>query len=323
MIKSIKNFFIKLGYMLSFGAKGANDTILTQNPDSSDIGIFQNVETQNLGEALLKGELTESVKELRYSNYKVLKESDKYAYIGGGQTIKKNVNYNREKYEFYQNNSLICESIEHEFNRVGKYDTERYTFSFLYKDVMKFKIENYANYGKFEVDKDNIKVNLVFDKTTKNIYDPVSYGIMKELDKISKFTSSYQIENNDICSNPTILTFVTYKSNGEEDLVKYTLRDLTFDSCKETEDCYVLAYTSNNFSRIDLTDKFYNQNMENKYASKASKTQTVSINTEMRKEKCEICGSEMNVYDADVTRYEFGKAICTNCLKKHNLSIEN
>lgn len=31
---------------------------------------------------------------------------------------------------------------------------------------------------------------------------------------------------------------------------------------------------------------------------------------------CDVCGKEMNIYDADVTKFTYGKSLCKDCLMK-------
>lgn len=318
------NFFKKitdrLKIMLAFGMKGGDDAIITSNKADEGVSIVQREETKNLGEALMKGEVTQQVEEFRYKDYRILRESDNYDYIGGGNAIKKKNIQKKKNYTFFQDNRPICEGVGHELNRINEYGTDRYTFDFVYKDITKFKLEAYANYGKFSIKDKEIKVELYFDKSNKRQEDPISYKVVQELDKISKFTSQYQIDNCDICMNPTIMSFVTYKANGEDDIVQYTIRNLMYDSCKDNGISYVLSFISYDFDRLDLTDKFFSKSAFEKYQVKAPKEQNANLFKQDRKEFCSICGLEMDLYDADITKYTFGKPICKDCLAKYNLS---
>lgn len=317
MIETVRKFFRTLGYMFAFGMKGANDEIMNQNGSDGDFGIIQNKESNRLSQALKKGEVTQEVEELRYRDYLVSRKSKDYKYIGNGQAIKtKNNVVNKNKFSFIQSNSIICESIEHELNRIGSYGTDRYVFNIIYSDVTKYKIEAYASYGRFTVDNSNIKIELFFDKTLKNKYDSVSYAILKELKNISNFNSSYQIENNDICTNVRVLGFTTYKAKGENDLVQYMINNLKFVSCKEYDDVFILTYDSDSFTRVDLTEKFYSKTMDEKYKNKEPKNIDIVYCGIEREEFCENCGSKINVFDADITKEAFGKKLCQKCAEK-------
>lgn len=323
MKEKIKKFFRRIGFMLAYGMKGADDEILSQNTDVADIGVVQTKEIKNLGEALLKGQVTQEVQELRYRDYRVSEASRGYTYLGNGQAIKTAEeidNSKKKEYWFSQNNQRVVESVGHELERVGQYGQERYTFEIVYSDIVKFKIEPYATFGKFTVNDKNILVEFYFDKSTKDRFDPTSYMVMNEIERISKFTSSYQIENNDLCTNTKILNFITYKAKNEKDLVQYTIKDMNFASCEENNFYYILRFTSDNFMRVDLTEKFFSKTMADKYDKKEAKERTILFNPTERVERCDICGKEMNVYDADITKYEFGKKICQDCLRTIDLT---
>lgn len=317
MIKRIKNICRKIGYLFAFGLKGANDEILSQDNNNSDIGIIQNAETHGMAQSLLKGEVTQEVEELRFRNYLIAKESKNYSYIGNGQTIKKKrLNSQRKVYKFVQRNELICEGIEHELQRINKYDIERYVFDIVYSDITKYRIESFISYGEFFVNGQEISVNFVFDKNLKNKYDPISYGILKELDKISKFVNSYEIMTNDICTNIKMLNFTTYKSYGEDDLIQYSINDLQFVSCENLNDTFILKYKTNNFIRLDLTEKFFSKTMAEKYQTNAPKDTSLHFD-DNNTAYCYLCGSKMNKYDADITMHDYGYPICKNCLEKN------
>lgn len=320
MNKFFKKIANRISLMLAFGMKGGDDAITNQSTDNTNNSIIQKEETKNLGEALMKGEVTQQVEELRYKDYRVTREANNYAYIGDGKAIKKKVAARKSKYMFYQDNNHVCEGVGHEMDRIGEYRTDRYTFSFVYRDITKFKLEAYANYGRFSVNGKEIKVELFFDKSNKIPTDPVSYKVVQELEKISKFNSQYQIERCDICTNPAIMSFITYKANGEDDIIQYTIRNLSYENCVDNGISYILSFTSNDFDRVDLTDKFFSKSAFEKYEKKAPKVHDISFYQEERKEFCSICGKEMNVYDADITKYEFGKPICKECLEKYNLN---
>lgn len=316
IVKDINKFFKTLGYMFSFGIKGANDLIVSQDPNESDIGVIQNQATQNLGEALLKGEVTQQVEELRYSDYKVYQESKNYSYIGNGVAIKKNnKKQERTNFSFIQSNNLICEGVYHELQRVGQYSIDRYNFDISYTDITRYKLEAYITYGKFIINDKKMTVEFYFDKNIKNRHDPNSYMILKELEKISNFNNAYQIQNNDICSNVHTLSFSTYKANGEDDFVQYLITDMKYEDCKKYDDFYVLIYSTEKFFRTNLIDKFYSPTMEQKYQEKSAKNKNIPLYEEVRVEYCDVCGKKMNGYDADITKSTYGKRICVDCLK--------
>ena len=55
--------------------------------------------------------------------------------------------------------------------------------------------------------------------------------------------------------------------------------------------------------------------MEKKYKNKEKKI--INLDVTIKEEKrCEICNVIVNDYDAKITKYDYGKILCLECLKK-------
>ena len=321
MIESVKKWFKRIGYMFAFGMKGG-DTVLTPNDqDEATVSIVQQQQAKSLGEALINGEVTKQVEELRYSDYRVSRESKRYHYIGNGVSVAtRKPEKNLKHFKFKQGNTMVCEDVYHELKRVGSYgNMERYTFEFVYVDVPTVRLEAYVSYGEFEIDENHITVSLVFDKNIRTNEDPVSKIILRRLGEINRYTDGHQIENDDICSNIAVMSFTTMNATNEDDYVRYDIFGVSFDSCKELSDAFVLKYTSSNFKRIDLTDKYYSKEMDDKYKNKEPKVRDITLGAEERKYYCDDCGKEINSYDANITKSTFGRQLCQDCIKANML----
>ena len=96
---SLKNKLLNILYSLPFGLKGADSEIFGSKTNSENgTEISQEVSDERLGRHLLKGEVTQSVEELRYKTYKVANESENYKYLGNGVAVKE------EKEKIYHGN---------------------------------------------------------------------------------------------------------------------------------------------------------------------------------------------------------------------------
>jgi len=85
----IKLFFIYLFH----GMKAADDVLVTSNKDISTGGSAEEekIEENNLYASLLKGEVTQEVKDLRYEMYESVKSSKDYKVIDySGTAVKRN-----------------------------------------------------------------------------------------------------------------------------------------------------------------------------------------------------------------------------------------
>ena len=98
---SIKNIF----HNFFWGLKTADEIILQQN-DSSVPGsaIVQEVNDKRVSKALLKGEVTQEVEELRYRTYLVDREAKTYEYVAPTLAFKKEYEKdNDNKFITYEN----------------------------------------------------------------------------------------------------------------------------------------------------------------------------------------------------------------------------
>ena len=87
LVNKIRLFF----YSLFYGLKGTEDIVFHQTGINGDGGtsIIKEVEDKRVSKALLKGEVTQEVEELRYRTYLVDKESKTFEYYAPTLAIKK------------------------------------------------------------------------------------------------------------------------------------------------------------------------------------------------------------------------------------------
>lgn len=323
-MNKIKKFFMNLWYGLPHGIKAANIEIMGGG-DKDDLGstINQEVSDERVAKHLLKGEITQEVEELRYRTYKVADESENYKYLGNGVAIKEEKNeepQNRKKYRFSQDNENICESVLSGLKQVGDYGVERYRFEIGYSSLVRFKVEKFATSVDVNIDEDNeiVETTLHFS-SEPNPYDGTSMPFINELKRLMDSKSEYEINRNEIASSIDSLSFVTYKSNNESDLVTYSFMDGgKFKSIEKKGYEYLLTISWNAYVRlpIDLAAKYYSKTMDEKYKNKERKDVSVSLANVERKRYCSACGREMSVYDADIQEASGQEPICNECMKK-------
>ena len=138
--------------------KGVENVISTnQNTDGSGFevsddgngGVFKDI---------LEEKVTQEVKELCYTSYKVANEAKKYRYIGNGKVIKKTESQLAEKHGLIdesdnlpivliQDNNLICEDVltilKEVDNKNNKKVFNEYTIKIKRDLFPRFLIENY------------------------------------------------------------------------------------------------------------------------------------------------------------------------------------
>lgn len=318
MVKFLK----KLITYLSFGLKSADSEMFDQkeNIDSNDSSINQVQEQRNVYKDLRKGEVTQEVEELRYSSYNVYRESDKYQYLGDGVATKKEVKKDNGNYNFTLHNNLVCDGVLDSFNKLENdtFDINKFTLSIQYFDIPRFRLERFCKMIEVNIESGKAKIRLHFSAFYDS-YDSTSKSFLNELNKLEKLDTYYAISKNELCSNINNLSFTTYKANGEDDLINYTFTNLQFIDYQKNYFEHVITYNCD-YERVDLLDKYYSKSMDMKYKNKESKNSCLDLTNSIREEVCSLCGENMSVYDADITKETLGYSICTKCLEK-NLTI--
>lgn len=319
-------------FTLAQGMKDADNIILSQTGDSDadKIGIHQTVEEQRISKDLLKGEITQPVKEMRHRIYNVSKEANDYEYLGNGVAVKK-----REFKKLFieesdgnevwiiQDNEPIVNNVLDELERVGRTgDYVQYIIKIERDYLSRFRLEEYTT--KLVVKKvDGDKVILDFYCSIyPNKFDIKSKPFVTELKKIKE----NRVKSDIIDFNG--VWFITQKAYGSEDLLKYSFNNISFKEILEFDGNYVLRFNATvNINGEDLTKQYYDEIMANKYNTHEKKNVEISLNgakvgnvsfenADEPIKTCECCGRKIDSYDANLTKFEFGESLCKDCLKK-------
>ena len=325
-MSKIKDFFYKFFYALPFGLKGA-DTEIFGGPsdDAGGTTINQEVSDERVAKHMLKGEVTQEVGELRYRTYKVSNESENYDYVGNGVAVKtretETPNFEKKKYKFTQENSLICASVLKELQHVDDYGVENYRIEATYKDFVRFKIEQFITfidvYINMNEGEEEITTKMHFN-STPNPYNAKSMPFINELKKAKEITNPYGVSRNEILSSLDTISFSTYKATNESDLVTYGFFNPTYKSLTEEGGELILTFSWESFSRVplNLEQKYYSKTMDEKYKNHEKKDVVINMENVERKRYCSVCGKEMSVYDGDIQEYDGGIVICPECIAK-------
>lgn len=317
MFKKIKKICYDVLYSLPFGLKAAENEMLSSksSSNSDNIGVHQTIQENSLAKDLRKGEVTQQVEELRYRTYAVERESAKYSYLGDGVAIKKDdIKFNLNSFHIIQGNNMLCNSIFDELKRVDdkRHVYEDYTLNIVYDSLPKFRLEKYCNY--FEIYSDNgsfiFKMRFL-NRQNKN--DITSYSFINEIKRLATSiakTTDYSIIH--------AIKFVTYKCVGDDDLIEYTLRNLSLISISFSDDNkeFTLVFSFKDIFRNDLTKKYFSKTMDEKYKNNEKKNLIFNLNNTEREKYCGECGSKISVYDGDITEETYGIPLCNKCLEK-------
>lgn len=228
---------------------------------SDGVGIEQKKETDNVYAQMLRGEVTEEVKELRYEMYQADRKSYEYVYSGGGMAKKRNKVfdfdgniYNEDglEVEIVQENDAIPLSLtdygivsygEHvayddskDVDPDGLHDGER-RIHVKYEFIPRFKIENFAK---------KIVVKKVSDES-KRVLDLYFWEYPNQFERISRlFTnylkSVYDGEERPYAFDIQAISFVSYKAYGTDATKLYAYSSPKYLGIKKFDGNFVVSF---------------------------------------------------------------------------------
>ena len=276
-------------YALFYSMRSADKMLATSNQsddlDANDLGgIEQQQEKQSVYKDLLKGVVTEQVRELRHEMYFAERKSHEYEYAGGGRVKKTGMfDYkgNVERSDGYkilivQENRIIPKSLtesgvvvygeksdvdqklselsirnnpESEKEHLIKFDRDFFS---------RFQIENYLSKIVIkEVENDVVMIDFYVTKYIDKL-KPTSKLFHTEMEMIYQgFVDSDVLRFNRV-------HFVAYKAYGVPDLTELSFVDFKFDNIVDFDGSYVLKFYAKKESKTDLIMEFYNENTAKK-----------------------------------------------------------
>lgn len=317
-----------LWYGLFYGFKAVDDSLASTNVSLGDgMTINKHQETNNLAMDLLRGEVTQQVKELRYRTYLVDRESKDFEYFAPTLALRKETRYAKQlQFENIDNLEIITiqpnncygenllETLDHvndsneieiikingkdeiAFN-VGKIDkNKKYTIQIgREKDITpRYYIDKFiSRVAVFKTDNEKV---MRLDVYIPDYYNPSNFikkNLIKDLEAIQKgYPNSDTVKINH-------LEFVTDKAYQIDDLVKFVFHNLQFVSITKYDGNYVLHYDADLLSKEedDLVKRFYNEEMAKKYEEHAPRPREMTLGDPVIKVMtCEHCGKQA-VYD--------------------------
>lgn len=287
LVKKIKSFL----YAIPFGMKAGDEILATSNKDIADgTSIQQKIQQKNVYAALLQGEVTQEVEELRWEMYKADELANDYKYVGNGQAIK--IEESEEKkanrrLKFTQLNADIeyglHESLNmaHEARDSEKMDYKtRKLFKITYDNpCVRFKLENYLE--KVDINlKNGIKTSFYFidNKSYKKLVPLVNElkkakSVLKSFDS-DDYTSikTYVSKNELLCSMETMEFTTLNPTNNVPNGISYKFINPTLTSIEEKDDYVIMAFDWEKYEGGQLlSEKFHSESAEKKFKEKRKK----------------------------------------------------
>lgn len=322
MSKKGKNLLKRIGLGLAVGMQKAGEEIMgtTHNGTNDAMTITAKAEATSLADALLRGEVTQEVEELRWRTYAV-------------DTAAKNIDY--EKMMERKTGKRVAKKIDspviiQENTQVtaGVGETlatmrikDEWSVKCKYDNLPKFKLENYLRF--VTVDKRNKTVAFKFG-IIKGDMTPMERVFMTALLRAEECFSSQNAFNRcNLLNTLSGVSFVTYKCVGVDDFWKVEVDGITHDvdkcSYRKTDFDVIITMPFTEYKETYTMPTFTADEMQEKYRTKAEResTKTVDFNgNEVRMDICEVCGRPVDTYESSTIFYETGKVMCQHCYAK-------
>lgn len=274
-------------HALFWSMKGV-DTLLSSNQKTQGGSAFEVSDDAGGGvfKDVLEQKVTQEVQELRYTSYKVAKESKKYRYVGNGKVVKKTESQLSEKHGaidesdnlpiiLIQDNSLICEDVLTSLNEVNNTESKKVFHDYTIKierDVMpRFRIENYIKKLVLKQADGNYVIDLYCSKYPSQFSEKKDRAFLSELKRIKDGL----IRNSDVFDFQT-LSFITTNAWGVDDWIKFSFNDFELDEINEYDGNYVIRLgCQSTIFMEDILNKIYSESAEKKYENKEAKENAV------------------------------------------------
>lgn len=351
-MKKILKYLKYLWFGLILGMKKTEDETLHQSGMSLDEGstINQQVSDHSVAKALLRGELTQEVIELRYRTYAVAREASHYNYFSPTLAKRKGINDfkylkianddNRDVITV-QENKIQVETVTDSLLRIGddgKFVDRQKEYNIVFKrdNQPRFKIEDYTK--KIVVKKGDDEYTAIIDVYVSKYPDDkiiTSKPFVREIERI--IDTGVRSDMFDFKS----IQFETFKAYRLDDMINFEFGDPQLVKIFEFDGDYVITFMMNIIDGgTDKAAEFYDEKMAKKYENKEKKETCITFDPNMliRTYKCADCGKEVT-YDAraldsmnatdyatdgsttefldyEMAEATFGRMLCKDCMEK-------
>ena len=266
-------FNIRTFFHLFFRGLNQADKVAFGSKEESlnkDLSIEQQQEVDCVWNDLIKGEVTQRVKDLRYETAHAVRESKHYEYIGNGIAKKrtmyeyKGIAENSEGYDIVlvQDNSKITKGVGDAFNN----PIIEYEIKVNAPFKLKHRVDSYLK--KVILRKDNEEkyyLDLYFSKYLEK-YNNVHKFFISELTRI--------YEGKDMRSDILLINsveFITKNAYGDNDDVVYKIGLTEFRNIKEFDGNYVLTFHAKIKEKDDLIRLVYDEKSAEKFNNKTAR----------------------------------------------------
>ena len=267
-LTDLKLFF----FSLFRGMRAADTVILSQEKDAENGGTPEErkVEQNSLYSALLRGEVTQEVKDLRYEMYESVRQSKDWKVVGNGVAVKKNHMLDKTpmkiddedgfKVILIQDNKVHMTGAYNAVENIAKLSMVRtesdaeHTFKATHEYQVRYKLETYARKVVVKAADEENKFKLDFYLPAYPVEDdPRAIYAVKELESLYE-SGSRTSDFTDLIT----FTFVTDKAYGDDDWKIYDFKVKEYVGIKKFDGNYIISFYASLPNGINDTTKDFN-----------------------------------------------------------------
>jgi hypothetical protein len=356
MKKKIKKISNKIAEIAGTAIAGAESAVINPSGDVS-VAVVSSLgkHHSSLGDALVRGELTQEVKEFRDSLYAVSLESDKKNAIIIDSDITEEMGddnwrpfadaftipaqFNKPSVEEIEKDykTVLVQNTEEVCSGVAKVENEKVVRE-LPEPSYPLSIER-DFYSSFPIEK-HCSITVV----KENINDPSKYRIdlyftvyPDNISRIKRFFTNrvarlYEQQKtirDDNLTDIRTLRFITRAAWGDANNMEYKFNITGFAGCSKFNGHYILKFDAEALVYgKSVTEKYRSEELRKKYETKERKQKAprtvnpFNVPLENDEKKCEVCGRILTgaaVSDWFITKNDFGRGMCSRCLMEYTL----
>lgn len=324
-LRKIKNRFRFFFASLFYGMRKTEDTVLTQMNNASDdnVGVHKEIHEERVSKALLRGEVTQEVIDLRYRTYEVDKKSKDFEFFSpflardNGTKDSKKVKYENEdcrELVLIQPNHAITESIGDALKRVDVKESLKEDFLIVIKRnfTPRFRLEEFAT--RLVVKRGDDDTSAILDFYVPKYKSNTNFRLNAFLTDVVSIKDKW-VKSDTIDFDSVF--FITSHAYGVPDMFSFRFDEPVYLETIEYDGNYILRFVSRIYDGgTDLTKEYYSERMAKKYENHEPKGLSMSLGPDGKPQMdeecdeygrggikrvyhCEMCGKEM-VYDAKV-----------------------
>ena len=299
ILNNIKLWFTSVFYGLSAG----DDLLRGQNVenDSHAISINQEKDIHRVAPALLNGEITQEVVDLRYRDYTVAENSRNFQVVNGDNAHKVRAEITNIPPIFSGVNHMLYGGMQDTLD-----EKESFTLKIEYNNSVRFLLEKYCDH--FSINGKEISLYFLAKPNRNLITSKPFCTYASRLMTNSTLGGEY--------NKLAKIWFVSYKISAVPNYVKFEFNNLIITNIQIENDELKFTFVAESVNIDDLTSKYVSESLREKYKAKAPKHIPNEIVVEEVQNVCEICGKEILSSEGMMNKSINNKFCCTDCLCK-------